>query len=408
MMFLNQSLALWVSGLVVLGVPGRLATAKEFNWQAACERLVQQKLVPSGIDNPRVLESMRNTPRHLFVPADQRENAYYDMALPIGSGQTISPPFIVATMTQAIDPQPADKVLEIGTGSGYQSAILSPLVAEVYTIEIVQRLGQRARQVLHRLHYKNVHTKIGDGYLGWPSQAPFDKILVTCSPEKVPPDLVEQLREGGRMVIPVGERYQQTLFLMKKTGDKLVADALEPTFFVPMTGQAERLRDLTYDASRPRLINGSFEQGEPGDLQLKGWYYLRQGRLFTEITAPDGEQVLIFNNTTAGRGAQALQAFGIDGRTVHKLDLSLWVKEVQLRPGRTDQEMARLEISFFDRRRAPIRREVIGPWQGTSPWEKKQRIIHVPPQARLAVLAVGMFGGVGQLSIDAVQVQELE
>ena len=407
MMAAKRCLVLWASGLVIFGLPGRWAEAEESNWRTACKQMVQQSLASSGIDNPRVLEAMRNTPRHQFVPADQRPKSYYDMALPIGNGQTISPPFIVATMTQAIDPQPTDRVLEIGTGSGYQSAILSPLVAEVYTIEIVERLGKQARKTLRRLNYENVHTKIGDGYLGWPSQAPFDKIVVTCSPEKVPPALIQQLREGGRMVVPVGERFQQTLFLLKKKDGKLIAEALEPTFFVPMTGQAERLRDQKYDPSHPQLVNGSFEQGEPGDLQLKGWYYLRQGSIFAELSAPDGEQVLRFRNATPGRGAQALQAFGIDGQTVHQLDLSLAIKTTQLRPGRSGQESARLEINFFDNRRAPIQREVIGPWQGTMPWQRIHRILRVPPQARLAVLAIGMFGGVGQLSVDAVHLQVL-
>ncbi len=406
--FWRRTHALWVAMLMMVALPGQWTRAAEIDWSSACERMVQHSLASAGIDNPRVLSAMRNTPRHRFIPASQRANAYYDMALPIGSGQTISPPFIVAYMTQTIDPQPTDRVLEIGTGSGYQAAILSPLVADVYSIEIVESLGKRARKTLRRLNYKNVHTKIGDGYKGWPGHAPFDKILVTCSPEKVPPALVEQLREGGRMVIPVGERYQQTLFLMKKTDGKLTTEALEPTFFVPMTGHAEQLRNQKYDASQPRLVNGSFEQGKPGDTQLQGWYYLRQGKLTAELTAPDGQQVLEFQNTTPGRGAQVLQAFGVDGRTVHKLELEISIKATGLRPGRSDQEMAHLEISFFDRRRAPIQRKVIGPWQGNLPWEKKHEILRVPPQARLAVLAVGMFGGVGQLSIDAVRVQRID
>ena len=148
------------------------------------------------------------------------------MALPIGEGQTISPPFIVAYMTEALDPQPSDNVLEIGTGSGYQAAVLAKLVRDVYTIEIVDPLGHKAAKTLERLHYDNVHVKVGDGYQGWPEHAPFDKIIVTCSPEKAPPALVEQLKEGGRMVIPVGERYQQTLYLMKKIDGKMVSEKL--------------------------------------------------------------------------------------------------------------------------------------------------------------------------------------
>ena len=205
-------------------------------------RMVDEEIVAAGVKNPRVIAAMRATPRHEFVPPNLWPNAYYDMALPIGEGQTISPPFIVAYMTEAIDPQPKDKVLEIGTGSGYQAAVLSGLVQEVYTIEIVESLGKRAAKTLKRLKYENVHTKVGDGYLGWPEHAPFDKIIVTCSPEKVPQALVDQLKEGGRMVIPVGERYQQTLYLLKKTDGKMLREPLLPVIFVPMTGKAEENR----------------------------------------------------------------------------------------------------------------------------------------------------------------------
>ncbi len=179
----------------------RAPTEEEFRTRRM--RMVDEEIVAAGVKNPRVIAAMRATPRHEFMPASLWPNAYYDMALPIGERQTISPPFIVAYMTEALDPQPKDKVLEIGTGSGYQAAVLSGLVQEVYTIEIVKLLGERAAKVLKRLNYANVHAKVGDGYLGWPEHAPFDKIIVTCSPEKVPQPLVDQLKEGGRIVIPV-------------------------------------------------------------------------------------------------------------------------------------------------------------------------------------------------------------
>ncbi len=167
----------------------------------------------------RVTSNARDA-RHEFIPRSQRDKAYFDMALPIGDAQTISSPFIVAWMTEAIDPQPTDKVLEIGTGSGYQAAVLSSLAAEVYSIEIVRPLGEKAAEVLEDLGYKNVHVRVGDGFQGWPEHAPFDKIIVTCSPESVPQPLIDQLREGGQMIIPVGQRYQQTLYLLTKQDGK--------------------------------------------------------------------------------------------------------------------------------------------------------------------------------------------
>ena len=167
----------------------------------ARDRMVDEEIVAAGVSHRGVIRAMRTTPRHEFVPLAQRRYAYLDMALPIGESQTISPPFVVAYMTELLDPKPGDKVLEIGTGSGYQAAVLSGLVREVYTIEIVEKLGRRAARTLKRLKYANVYAKIGDGYQGWPEKAPCDKILVTCSPERVPAPLVAQLKEGGRMVV---------------------------------------------------------------------------------------------------------------------------------------------------------------------------------------------------------------
>lgn len=202
--------------------PALQAQTSQF-WERLRNRMVDEEIVAAGVTNPRVIRAVRMVPRHEHVPTSQRRYSYLDMALPIGNAQTISPPFVVAFMTEAIDPQPEDKVLEIGTGSGYQAAILSHLVKEVYTIEIVEPLGKQAAKVLEK--YPNVHAKIGDGYQGWPEHAPFDKIIVTCSPEDVPPKLIEQLKEGGRMIVPVGQRYQQNLYLFRKQGGKLTREA---------------------------------------------------------------------------------------------------------------------------------------------------------------------------------------
>jgi protein-L-isoaspartate(D-aspartate) O-methyltransferase len=206
---------------------------------AARNKMVQRHLEERGIKDPRVLEAFRTVPRHRFLPADSRRLAYEDESIPIGEGQTITPPYDVAFMTEVLAPKPTDKVYEVGTGSGYQAAILSRLVKEVYSVEIKPPLGERAAVLLKELGYTNVKTRVGDGYAGWPEAAPFDAIIVTCAPTDVPAPLVEQLKEGGRMVIPIAEsRFNQKVYLMEKHDGKLVGRALRPTLFVPMTGKA--------------------------------------------------------------------------------------------------------------------------------------------------------------------------
>jgi protein-L-isoaspartate(D-aspartate) O-methyltransferase len=185
---------------------------------------------------------MRKVPREQFVPETMRDQSYSDGPLPIGYGQTISQPFVVAFMTEKLCLRPTDRVLEIGTGSGYQAAILAELAAEIYTIEIVEPLGKRAAQTLQRLGYKNVQVKIGDGYQGWPEHAPFDAVIVTCAPDHVPRPLVEQTKEGGRIIIPVGPAGDQTLYLLEKKNGQLEQRAVLPVLFVPMTGEASRPR----------------------------------------------------------------------------------------------------------------------------------------------------------------------
>ncbi len=286
-----------------------------------------------GVKDPRVLKSVGATPRHEFVPPSQKEKAYLDMALPIGERQTISSPYIVAVMTEALDPQPTDRVLEIGTGSGYQAAILSPLVKDVYTIEIVPSLGETATKLLNRLGYKNVHTRIGDGYLGWEEVAPFDKIIVTCSPEKVPQPLQDQLREGGLLIIPVGERYQQTLFLMRKKDGKLEQEALRPTLFVPMTGEAEDNRKVKADPHHPQILNGDFEQELLNHEHVPGWYYQFGLKVHRDDSAPDGPQYVEFISEESGKPALLLQGMPLDGRFVRRIRLSAFVSTVGAKQG---------------------------------------------------------------------------
>jgi protein-L-isoaspartate(D-aspartate) O-methyltransferase len=205
----------------------------------ARKKLVEEQIAAPGrgINSKRVLEVMGSVPRHEFVPESQRNFAYRDEPLPIGYGQTISQPSLVAFMTDKLDLKPTDRVLEIGTGSGYQAAILSQLVAWVYTIEIVEPLGRRAMADLKRLGYNNVSVRIGDGYKGWPEYAPFDAIIVTCAPDHIPQPLVDQLRDGGRMVIPVGETGDQSLYLLQKRGQAIEQRAILAVRFVPMTGK---------------------------------------------------------------------------------------------------------------------------------------------------------------------------
>jgi protein-L-isoaspartate(D-aspartate) O-methyltransferase len=182
---------------------------------------------------------MGKVPRHEYVPERLRPDAYADRALPLGHGQTISQPYIVAFITERLEPQPTDRVLEIGTGSGYQAAVLAGLVAEVYTIEIISDLAQQAAADLKRLGCTNVHVRAGDGYQGWAEAAPFEGIIVTCAPERVPQPLIDQLKDGGRIIIPVGSGRIQDLVLLRKRSGKLEQQAVLPVSFVPMTGDAK-------------------------------------------------------------------------------------------------------------------------------------------------------------------------
>jgi protein-L-isoaspartate(D-aspartate) O-methyltransferase len=234
-------LAGWLTSLSGRGTAAPLVSAPGTNaYAVARQRMVAEQLVAPGRDitNTRVLAVMGRIPRHEFVPERLRSDAYRDYPLPIGHGQTISQPYIVAFMTERLEPKPTDRVLEIGTGSGYQAAVLAELVAQVYTIEIVAELAQRAATDLKRLGYTNVHVRAGDGYQGWTEAAPFDAVIVTCAPERVPQPLIEQLKDGGRLIIPVGRVWNQELVLLRKRGGKLEQTAVLPVSFVPMTGEA--------------------------------------------------------------------------------------------------------------------------------------------------------------------------
>jgi protein-L-isoaspartate(D-aspartate) O-methyltransferase len=378
------------------------------NLDDARERMVREDIVGAGIKNERVIAAMRNTPRHEFVLRKDLPLAYYDMSLPIGESQTISGPFVVAYMTEQLDPQPKDKVLEIGTGSGYQAAILSPLVKEVYSIEIVESLGSKAARTLKRLKYNNVKTKIGDGYQGWAEHAPFDKIIVTCSPEKVPQPLVDQLKEGGRMVVPVGERYTQELYLLRKKGGKLEQEMLVPTMFVPMTGKAESAREVKPDPANPKLVNSSFEEIAGKSGEPVGWYYQRLMTVKEDGDAPDGSRYVRFENTIPGRTCRMMQGFGLDGRKVRGVELSISVRGKEIGPGQSKDDLPLASISFFDENRALMGRDWIGPWSGTFDWRRQSERFRIPPQCREAIVHIGLFGATGELDIDSLELQAID
>ncbi len=202
------------------------------------ERMVARQIEARGVLDPRVLAAMRAVPRHRFVPREFQDMAYADQPLAIGHGQTISQPYIVAFMTQALDLDGSEKVLEIGTGSGYQAAVLAEIVRDVYTIEIVAPLARQAAKVLAENGYGFVRTRAGDGYLGWPEEAPFDAIIVTAAPDHVPQPLIDQLAMNGRMILPVGEGSQD-LVLIRRTEAGVQREEVLPVRFVPMTGIAE-------------------------------------------------------------------------------------------------------------------------------------------------------------------------
>ena len=360
-------------------------------------------LKEEGITDARVLDAVAKTPRHEFVPLSRRRLAYVDQALPIGSRQTISPPYIVAYMTQTLAVEPHHKVLEIGTGSGYQAAILSPLVKDVYSIEIVEDLSRTATRTLRRLGLDNVHTLHGDGYKGWPEHAPFDRIIVTCSPEDVPRPLVDQLAEGGQMLIPLGERYQQVFHLLEKTNGELVETKLVPTLFVPMTGRSEELRDVQPDPANPAVVNGGFEKVRPGD-KPAGWHQVRQATL--EADAASGRRCLKLSNAAAGDLCQALQGMPLDGRAVPRLTISAAFKADGIRFGAEPSARPSVELYLFDSRRDTIGRLTLGPFKSdTAEWRPVEKTFRVPRSAREAIIRVGLNGATGTLWLDDVAIR---
>lgn len=404
--------------------------------------MVENFLLPQkGLENPAVIDAMMRIPRHLFVLPEHQRIAYRDQAIAIGEGQTISPPYVVAYMTEKLEPKPADKVLEIGTGSGYQAAVLALLVDQVYSIEIVKPLGEQAEKRLDKLGFDNVNIRVGDGFKGWVEAAPFDSIIVTCSPENVPQALVDQLREGGRMIIPLGERYQQAFYLCRKVDGKLVRERLTPTLFVPMTGAAEEKRQVKPDGKNPKIIGGGFEETRKDGTPV-GWHYtlnatvvpydaevrskldaLAQARK-QDIEIPEGKSLIRFVSkvekpkpveqtpedsvlSSPQSFAQILQGFAVDGREVRSLSVAYTMRgrnvvPLQARRFQTPTGILR----FFDESRNQIGEILLGRTGGTFDWKRIRQEINVPREAREAILLIGLPLASGELDVDHVAVQK--
>jgi len=364
--------------------------------------MVTAHIEGEGITSTAVLQAMRAVPRHEFVPSTQRARAYEDLALPIGHQQTISPPYIVAYMTNELDPQPDDRVLEIGTGSGYQASVLAQIVKDVYTIEIVSELSKQAEKRMQDLGYTNVHCLDGDGFKGWPEHAPFDKIIVTCSPENIRQPLIDQLKEGGRMIIPVGERYQQSFHLLVKEHGKMKDERLASTLFVPMTGESEELRRVQPDPDRPQIVNGSFDLDENEDEKPDGWHYQRQTTMCDDAPM-DGKYCLRFENKDSALISQALQGSAINGRTVGTLRLNYWVRCNGIVPGSEITQQAAVVVHFYDNFRREVGTTVLGKWRGSFGWQNARSTVIVPPNAKELIIRIGLNGAQGQLDLDDLQ-----
>ncbi|MFK7819790.1 MAG: protein-L-isoaspartate(D-aspartate) O-methyltransferase [Planctomycetaceae bacterium] len=371
------------------------------------EEMVRESVEAEGIKNPLVLQAMRSVLRHEFVLPKNRREAYVDKAIAIGHKQTISPPFIVAYMTESLDPEPTDRVLEIGTGSGYQAAVLAEICKEVFSIEIVSPLSKDATKRLKNLGYSNVKTKNGDGYKGWQEHAPFDKIIVTCSPESVPQPLIDQLKEGGRLVVPLGERYQQTFFLFRKVNGNLEQERLIPTLFVPMTGRSEELRRQQPDPMAPRIVNGDFEFDSNDDGKPDAWHYARQCEL-VEDSPQKGSKCLRMTNSEFGRPSQVLQGIAISGTNIAGLSIAAWIRAKDVRSGPRKIDQSAIVVHFYDKIRREVGHVYIGPFRGTDNWRRYTKTIPVPRQAREMIVRIGLNGATGQLDCDDFEMKYIK
>ena len=248
----------------------------------------------------------------------------------------------------------------------------------------------------------NVHCLDGDGFKGWPEHAPFDKIIVTCSPENIPLPLIDQLKDGGRMIIPVGERYQQSFHLLVKENGKLKDERLASTLFVPMTGESEVLRRVQPDPDRPQIVNGSFDLDENEDEKPDGWHYQRQTTMCDDAPM-DGKYCLRFENKDSALISQALQGSAINGRTVGTLRLNYWVRCNGIVPGSEITQQAAVVVHFYDNFRREVGTTVLGKWRGSFGWQNARSTVIVPSNAKELIIRIGLNGAQGQLDLDDLQ-----
>ncbi|MDR3182828.1 MAG: protein-L-isoaspartate(D-aspartate) O-methyltransferase [Planctomycetaceae bacterium] len=399
--------------IVSANAAGIAAENKQFPVIKSAELMVDNLILPQGgITNAAVIDAMKRIPRHQFISAQNQKQAYWDQAIAIGEGQTISPPYIVAFMTQQLETKPADKVLEIGTGSGYQAAVLSLLVKEVYSIEIIESLGKQAETRLDWLGFHNVHVRIGDGYKGWKEVAPFDSIIVTCSPDSIPQPLIEQLKEGGRMIIPVGERYQQAFYLCRKINGQLQKERLQQVLFVPMTGEASERTTANTDG-KPRLTNGNFNELNDDGTPV-GWHYVRNAAVVEPQSPQPAVRFVrkkperVDGNPVPAAVTQMLQGFALDGQKVKKLriEYALRGEDVVAWQGAVMTPTALL--SLFDENRKQAALIPLGRCTGTFDWRLVSQDIAVPPKSREAVLLLGLPVASGQVEIRSVKISAAE
>ena len=392
----------WAAVCILVVCPANAPAQKHASpelLERARNRMVDEDVVGAGVKNSLVIQSMRDTPRHEFVlpkliePGVSRHVAA-DRRTPNYFAADVRGLYDRAVGSAAEGSRVGDRHRQRLSSGGAQS------VGKRGVHDRNHRIAGKARkQTLNRLKYTNVFVKIGDGYQGWPEHAPFDKIIVTCSPEEVPQPLIDQLKEGGRMIIPVGERYQQVFHLLKKQNGELVNEALRPALFVPMTGKAEESRQVQPDPLHPKLINGGFEEVVGTDGQPTGWYYVRQMKVVTAPDAPEGQNYVTFSNSEPGRASRAVQGFPIDGRKVHDLELSCMVRGAEITPGSAPDQKPQLAIMFLDENRSPVGHLKIGPWEGTFAWQRVTGRIRVPPHAREGIVNIGLLGATGEVSV---------